>query len=82
MHVLLVLAVCYFGINFLMALVMHLHGLRQAHLPVRFMEVLMHFLLFSALALPVLLVTSAEAFFGREKQPRGPRGYQPVSQPQ
>ena len=79
MHTLLGVAIGYLTLNFVCALVFHLHGLRQAHLPLRFLDVFMHFVLFSALALPVLLVTSAEAFFGKgETLGRG--NYRPVPQ--
>ena len=64
MHIFLAVALGYLAVNFVVALLLHVHGLRQAHLPLRFLEVLMHFLLFGALAIPVLLVVSAEAFFG------------------
>ena len=67
MHILIVVAVSYLVVNFALALLFHVHGLRQAHLPLRFLDVLMHFVLFSALAVPVLLVISAEAFFGDGK---------------
>ncbi len=77
MHILLTVAVCYLLINFVCALLLHLHGLKQAHLPLRFLDVLMHFLLFSALAIPVLLVISADAFFGK-REPM--QGYGPVAQ--
>ena len=67
MHLLAVIGIAYLAINFACALLLHYHGLRQAHLPLRFLDVLMHFVLFSALAIPVLLVISAEAFFGESK---------------
>ncbi len=76
MHTLLVVALGYLAVNFLCALLFHIHGLRQAHLPLRFLEVLMHFVLFTALAVPVLLVMSAEAFFGEGKG----RGFRPAAQ--
>ena len=78
MHTFLLVALGYLAINFVFALLLHVHGLRQAHLPLRFMEVLMHFLLFSALAFPVLLVVSVEAFFGGDRL-RGSH-YGPVTQ--
>lgn len=64
MHTFVVVALAYLVVNFALAVIFHVHGLRQAHLPLRFLDVLMHFVLFSALALPVLLVMSTEAFFG------------------
>ena len=79
MHTLIAAAICYLLINFLCALALHLHGLRQAHLKLRFLDVFLHFMLFSAIAIPVLLVTSAEAFFGCGEQMHG-RGYRPVAQ--
>ncbi len=79
MHTFVVIAICYLVVNFLFALLLHLHGLRQAHLRPRFLEVLMHFLLFSAVAIPVLLVTTAEALFGREKRSDA-TGYDAVPQ--
>ena len=79
MHILLAVAICYLLINFICALALHLHGLRQAHLRLRFLDVFLHFLLFSAVAIPVLIVTSSEAFFGKGKQMQG-GGYRPVAQ--
>ena len=79
MHSLLLVAICYLAVNFLVALVLHLHGLRQAHLRLRFLDVLMYFLLFSALAIPLLLTISAEAFFGGSKGMRE-GAYGPVAQ--
>lgn len=79
MHMLLTVACCYLLINLACALVLHLHGLRQAHLPVRFLDVVMHFLLFGALAIPVLLVISARAFFGKREQMQSGT-YGPVAQ--
>ena len=67
MYILLVVALSYLVVNLALAVLFHVHGLRQAHLPLRFLDVLMHFVLFGALAIPVLLVTSAEAFFGGSK---------------
>ena len=67
MHILFAVATGYLLVNFLCALLFHVHGLRQAHLRLRFLDVLMHFLLFTALAVPMLIVISAEAFFGREE---------------
>ena len=69
----IVLLSAYFGLNFLCALVLHLHAERQAHLPVRFLDVLVHFVLLTAFAIPVLLVISAEAMFGGREQSRLPR---------
>ena len=77
MHTFLAVFFCYLAVNFFVALLLHVHALRQAHLPPRFLDVLMHFLLFTAIAVPVLLVTSAEAFFGRG-EPMRPGGYGPV----
>lgn len=54
----------YFGLNFVCALVLHRHSERQAHLPLRFLDVFVHFLLMTAFAIPVLLVVTAEALFG------------------
>ena len=79
MNIFLTILVCYLAVNLACALVFHLHGLRQAHLPLRFLDVFMHFLLFGALAIPVLLVMSVEAFFGRGKQIQG-RAYSPLVQ--
>lgn len=79
MHTLLAVALGYLAVNFAIALLLHVHGLQQAHLPLRFLEVLMHFLLFSALAIPVLLVVSTEAFFGSGRL-RGAT-YGPVAHP-
>lgn len=76
MHILLVVAVCYLVVNFLCALLLHLHGLRQAHLPLRLMDVVMHFVLFGALAIPVLLTISLEAFFGGNRSAR----FRPIAQ--
>ena len=64
MHIFLGVALGYLAVNVFIALLLHVHGLRQAHLPLRFLEVLMHFLLFGVLAIPVLLVVCAAAFFG------------------
>lgn len=55
----------YFGLNFVCALVLHLHAERQAHLPLRFLDVAVHFVLLTAFAIPVLLYVTAEAVFGR-----------------
>ena len=79
MHIFLFVAICYLTLNFVCALLLHLHGLRQAHLPLRFLDILMHFLLLSLLAIPILLVTSAEALFGGKEQ-AGRTGYRPVAQ--
>lgn len=62
--VVLIFLALYFAVNFLCALVLHLHGERQAHLPLRFMDVFVHFVLMTAFAIPVLLVITAEAMFG------------------
>ena len=67
----LVVLSAYFGLNFLFALVLHLHAERQAHLPVRFLDVLVHFVLLTAFAIPVLLVVTMEAMFGGRREPRG-----------
>ena len=80
MHIFIAVAICYLLVNFVCALALHLHGLRQAHLRLRFLDVFLHFLLFSAVAIPVLLVTSAEAFFGRGKQMQA-GAYRPVAHP-
>ena len=74
MHMILMVALGYLAVNLFVALLLHLHGLRQAHLPLRFLDVLMHFLLFGALAIPVLLVVSAEAFFGKGSSRSTPYG--------
>ena len=63
----------YFGLNFLCALVLHLHAERQAHLPIRFLDVLVHFVLLTAFAIPVLLVVTAEAMFGGKEPARLPK---------
>jgi hypothetical protein len=65
MTILLAVACCYFALNFLCALLLHLHGMRQAHPRLRFLDVVMHFLLLTVMGIPVLLVTSAEALFGK-----------------
>ncbi len=70
----IVLLSAYFGLNFVCALVLHLHAERQAHLPVRFLDVVVHFVLLTAFAIPVLVVISAEAMFGGKEQPRLPQG--------
>ncbi len=62
--VIFVVLLAYFGLNFLCALALHVHAERQAHLPVRFLDVLVHFVLLTAFAIPVLLVVTAEAMFG------------------
>ena len=69
-----VLLVAYFALNFLCALVLHLHGERQAHLPLRFLDVFVHFVLLTAFAIPVLLVITAEAMFGGKNEGRLVRG--------
>ena len=79
MHTLLLIAVVYLLVNFCCALLLHLHGLRQAHLPLRFLDILMHFVLLSALAIPILVVMSAEAFFGRDTK-RHTGGYHAMPQ--
>ncbi len=61
---LIVILSVYFGLNFVCALVLHLHSERQAHLPLRFLDVLVHFVLLTAFAIPVLFVVMAEALFG------------------
>ena len=71
MHILLFVAIGYLTLNFGCALILHLHGLRQAHLPLRFLDILLHFVLLTALAIPLLLVMSAEAFFGGKEQAEG-----------
>ena len=58
------LLAAYFGLNFVCALLLHRHGEKQAHLPLRFLDVLMHFVLLTAFAMPVLLVVTLEALFG------------------
>lgn len=61
----IVVCLCsYFAVNFLCALVLHLHAEKQAHLPIRFLDVLVHFVLLTAFALPVLCFITAEAMFG------------------
>ena len=79
MKALLLVACCYFTLNLVCALLLHLHGLRQAHLPLRVLDIVMHFVLLSAIAIPVLLLTTAKALFGREP-PNRARSYQPVHQ--
>ncbi len=69
----IVLLSAYFGLNFLCALGLHLHAERQAHLPVRVLDVVVHFVLLTAFAIPVLVVVSAAAMFGRKEQPK-PQG--------
>ena len=54
----------YFALNFLCALALHIHAEHQAHLKVRFLDVVVHFVLLTAFAIPVLLVITAEAIFG------------------
>ena len=56
----------YFALNFLCALALHLHAEHQAHLKVRRLDVLVHFVLLTIAAIPVLLVVTAEAMFGGE----------------
>lgn len=63
---LLLLAGLYLGMNFLCALLLHRHADRQAHLPVRFLDILVHFVLLTLFAIPALLVITAEAIFGHE----------------
>ena len=70
LSVVLLLAILYFIVNFFCALILHLHGQRQAHLRLRFLDVLLHFVLMSALAVPLLFVTMAEAFWGPGEQRR------------
>jgi hypothetical protein len=60
----------YFALNFLFALVLHVHGEHQAHLRPRFLDVLVHFVLMTAFAIPVLLVVTAEALFGGKEPVR------------
>ena len=79
MHTVLLVAIGYFTLNFGCALLLHLHGLRQAHLRLRFLDILMHFLLLSALALPLLIAVSAEAFFGGDGR-RKAAGYHALPQ--
>ncbi len=62
-HIALALAL-YFGVNFVCALLLHIHAEHQAHLRLRVLDVLVHFVLLTAFALPVLLVITAEALFG------------------
>ena len=78
MHMLLFVAIGYLTLNFGCALILHLHGLRQAHLPLRFLDILLHFVLLSFLAIPLLLVVSAEAFFGGKDRGQS-AGYRPVA---
>ncbi len=66
----IVVLAAYFAVNFLCALALHLHAERQAHLPVRFLDVLVHFVLLTAFAIPVLLVVTAEAMFGGRNESR------------
>ncbi len=55
----------YFGVNFVCALALHLHAEHQAHLRHRFLDVPVHFVLLTAFAIPVLLVVTAAALFGK-----------------
>lgn len=59
-----VILAVYLGLNFVCALVLHIHAERQAHLPLRFLDVAVHFVLLTAFAIPALLVVMAEALFG------------------
>lgn len=59
-----ILLAAYFGVNFVCALALHIHAEHQAHLRVRFLDVLVHFVLLTVFAVPVLLVIVAEALFG------------------
>jgi hypothetical protein len=63
-------ALVYFALNFFCALVLHVHGERQAHLPPRFLDIFVHFALMTAFAIPVLLVVTAEAMFGGKEPVR------------
>lgn len=67
MAVLVVVLAAYFGLNFLCALLLHLHARRQAHLPLRFGDVAMHFVLLTLFALPALVYVTASAMFGSEQ---------------
>lgn len=79
MHALLFVAIGYVCVNLFCALLLHLHGLRSARLPPRFLDVVMHFALFSVLAVPLLIAVSAEAFFGAGKG-MGNSGYEAVAE--
>lgn len=60
----------YFVLNFLCALALHVHAEHQAHLKVRRLDVLVHFVLLTMIAIPVLLVVTAEAMFGGTDRPK------------
>lgn len=63
----------YFALNLACALALHRHADRQAHLPVRSLDVLVHFLLLTAFAIPVLLVVLMEALFGGDESAKAPK---------
>lgn len=56
--------VAYCALNFLFALALHWHGEQQSHLPLRVVDLLVHFVLMTAFAVPVLVVVAGEAMFG------------------
>ena len=62
--VVLILLGVYFALNFTCALALHIHGERAVHPHLRWMEVLVHFVLMTAFAIPILLVVMAQALFG------------------
>lgn len=62
------IALSYLSINFLLALAFHIHGEHQAHLRLRFLDILVHFVLMTAFAIPLLLFMTFEALFGGEKR--------------
>ena len=69
----LAIVAVYLGVNFVCALALHWHADHQAHLPLRFLDVLVHFVLITAFGLPVLLVITAEALFGGKDKPTLPK---------
>ncbi len=71
-HIALALAL-YFGVNFVCALVLHVHAEHQAHLRLRAMDVLVHFVLLTAFGLPALLFITAEALFGGDGRAKLPK---------
>lgn len=65
MNVVMTCAVCYLTLNLICALLLHLHGIRQPHNPLRVMDVLVAFILLSFLAVPILVVICLNALFGQ-----------------
>lgn len=70
LHWILLLVGGYLLTNFTIALLLHRHADRQAHLPVPRLDIVVHFLLLTLFALPVVVVILWEAVFGREPQAR------------